>query len=335
MASKDPGRLPSSGVFYGLLFLLSLFTQSSRAADSATPFNTSDQNPLFAIYGVPGTVSGRNLGAGRSELQLSLNLSNTIIREVNSNESLLVDVESYRLNLVYGYGLNARWMLRFQLPLIHHGPGFMDDWIDNYHNLLGLPEDIRPFYPNDQIHLTYDYNGQRLLDIQERSSGVGDLALQLAYQAYAEPDFYLNYWISLKLDTGDSTRLTGSGSNDLALWLALDNRMARDSWLFLNLGMVFMEDSEVLSTRHQNLSYFASTGMQFHPWQPLQLKFQLEAHGSAYDTATDFLGSAILLTFGGSILLDPQSALDIAIQEDLQTGASPDVNFNINWRRQF
>lgn len=334
MALKDPGRLPSSGVFCGLLLVLSLLAPNSHA-DGASPFYVSDQNPLFAIYGIPGTVSGRNLGAGRSELQLALNLSNTIIREIRGNEDLLVDVESYRLNLIYGYGLNARWMMRFQLPFIHHGPGFMDDWIDNYHNLLGLPEDIRPFYPNDQIQLSYNRDGQNLLDIRERSSGVGDLALQLAYQAYAQPDFYLNYWISLELPSGDSTRLTGNDSTDLALWLALDNRMAQDSWLFLNLGLVYVTDSEVLGAQHRNLNYFASTGMQFQPWQSIQLKFQLEAHGATYDTATDFLDSAILLTFGGSILFDAQTALDIAVEEDLQTGASPDVNFNINWRQQF
>lgn len=334
MRFKNPGRWLSSGVFFGLLTALSLHG-APLLADGASPLNTRDQNPLLTIYGMPATVSGRLPAAGNGEWLMSLNLSNALIREIPGNEFLFVDVETYKLNLNYRYSLNQRWMLGLQLPFIYHGPGFMDDWIDRYHQALSLPEDIRPYFPNDEIHISYARGGGNLLSIQETTQGIGDLAIQIAYQASAKGDAYLSYWASLELPSGDAAKLTGSGSTDLALWLAVDRRMADDAWAYANLGALYMTESDVLRAIQKNVAWFASGGMQFHPWESVKLKLQLESHSAFYDSATEFLGPAILLSAGGSILYDGGSTLDLSISEDIKTGASPDVNFNISWRQPF
>ena len=329
MSVENPVRLLASGVFSGLL----VFFSGPTTADSASPFLTRDQNPLLVIYGLPTATAARLITTGQSRFTTSLNMSNTINGESRGNESLFVDAESYQLNLVYDLGLNDDWMFRLHIPFIKHSAGFMDDWIDDYHDLLGLPEDIRPFYPNDQIDIRYSFDGNSLLLKQNSSAGLGDISLQLAYQAIRQKDANVSYWLSLKLPSGDSDKLTGSGAADLAVWLAGDTRLVNDLWWYGNIGALFMDDSEVLSEKHRNSALFASTGIQFQPWTAVQLRFQLDTHSAFYDTDTDFLGPVIQLTFGGSIILSQHSSLDLAIAEDIQTGASPDVNFNISWRR--
>jgi hypothetical protein len=226
-------------------------------------------------------------------------------------------------------------MLRFQLPLISHRSGFLDSWIDSFHDSLDLSEGQRPLHPNDQIDIRYSANGTSLLNIQSAQSGIGDVAMQVAYQAVDNNDQQLSYWLSLKLPTGDSNKLTGSDSTDLALWIAGNQRMTTNSWLLANLGTVFMSDSDVLKQAQNNHVFFGMLGMQYQAWEKVLLKFQFEGHGAFYDTSTNFLSEALLLTFGGTILFDNNTSLDIAVAEDVQAEESPDVNFNITWKSYF
>ena len=229
MFAKGPVRHIANGAFYCLLFILG-DAAGVVSADQATPFYTRDQNPLVMIYGLPTPVSANIIEPEQTRLHTSLNLSNTINAERPDNESLFVDVETYQLNLIYDYGLNMQWMFRLHLPFIKHSAGFMDSWIDRYHDLLNLPEDIRPFLPTDQIEIRYSNNDNELLSLQHGTSGIGDISLQAAYQASATEDSHLSYWLSLKLPSGDSEKLTGSDSTDLAIWLAADTRLHGDLW---------------------------------------------------------------------------------------------------------
>ncbi len=331
MNRKSPVGCLSNGAF----FLLAFLSSTAPRAENVSPFYTHDQNPLVAIYGLPTPVSGKIAAENKPQLHVSLNIMNTINDETTATESLLVDIETYRLNIFYDYAVSENWMLRLQLPFIQHSGGFLDSWIDSYHDLFGLPEGPRPSHPRDRIEIAYSFNGIQQLDIRSRQSGIGDISLQAAYQGIATREFHLSYWASLKLPTGDSEKLTGSGSTDLTLWFAANKKLAEKTWLIGNLGIVFMSESEVLEELHEDNAFFGTLGMQFHPWQDVQLKFQFDAHSAFYDSNTDFLGDVIQVTFGGTVLFKNNSSLDIAVTEDIQTEASPDVNFNITWRSYF
>ncbi len=287
------------------------------------------------IYGLPTPVSARLLDTSESQLHLSLNLSNTLNDQRPTDENLFVDAETYQLNLIYDYGLNKRWMLRLQLPLIRHSGGFMDSWIDRFHELTNLPEDIRPFHPTDRIGIRYSRNNQDLLSISQAESGIGDIALQIAYQAEASGDSNLSYWFSVELPSGDSDKLTGNGATDIAAWLALDRQLVDDLWTYANIGAVYITDSDVLTAQHKDSALFSTVGLQFQARDSVQLKLQLDAHSAFYDSNAALLGRVIQLSFGASLYLDQTSSLDLAVAEDVVSGASPDVNINISWHRRF
>lgn len=330
MLKKNPVRFLSLGVFYCLLFLI-----HTTQATEITPFSTRDQNPLVMIYGLPVATPAQLIPVNENRFTTSLNISNTINRQQTANELLFVDAESYQLNLIYEQGLSEGWILRVQLPLIGHSGGFLDSWIDNYHDLIGLPEGIRPLYPRDQLNIRYDNGGNTLLDIQQETTGVGDIAFQFAWQFEHSQNFALSYWASLKLPTGDSTQLTGSDSTDLALWLASHSRISENTWCYNNLGILLMSEGKILQQQQKNSAVFGTIGIQYQAWKPVQLKAQVDAHSSLYETDMNFLGDVFQLTFGGTILMLKHTSLDIAIAEDIDSGASPDVNFNFTLRTQF
>ncbi|HEY9053074.1 MAG TPA: DUF3187 family protein, partial [Gammaproteobacteria bacterium] len=80
---------------------------------------------------------------------------------------------------------------------------------------------------------------------------------------------------------------------------------------------------------------FAVAGIQYHAWQSVLLKAQIDAHSALYKTDMNFLDDVIQLTFGGTVLFGHHNSLDIAIAEDIDSGTSPDVNFNFTLRTQF
>ncbi|MFW2374458.1 MAG: DUF3187 family protein [Gammaproteobacteria bacterium] len=331
MAFKNPASCNGCRVF---LCLLSWLACSTSHAQNPAPFLTRDMNPLVLPYGLPLPAPARLLSRNEQSFTTSLNISNTINVEQRDNENLHVDVETYQLNLIQSWGFD-QWMLRMQLPFTAHNGGFLDSWIENYHDFMHLPKDIRPLYPQDDLNIGYSVDGSQLLKLDHTVTDPGDIAVQAAYQAIHETDFALSLWAGLELPTGNSDHLTGSGSVDVSFWLAMDKGFINDRWLYSNLGLLFISDGDILPGQQKHSIVFGNLGMQFQPWEMILLKAQLDMHSAFYDSATKFLDHVIQLTFGGSVLISDRHHIDIAVVEDIRPGTSPDVNFNISWNMFF
>ena len=226
-------------------------------------------------------------------------------------------------------------MLRLQLPVIAHTQGFLDSPIEAYHQALGLPQDLRPSFPRDQITIQYSRDDNTLIDITRNEKSIGDISAQLAWQKNISNKMAISYWGSIKLPTGDYKKLTGSGSTDIALWSAMDYRLKDTRWLYGQAGLLITRNNKVLNSIHRNWAAFVSTGIKFQPWNPIELKAQFEIHSALFDTDIKFLKDVLQFTFGGTYIINEKHKIDIAVAEDIYPGTSPDVNFNLSWYINF
>ena len=82
---------------------------------------------------------------------------------------------------------------------------------------------------------------------------------------------------------------------------------------------------------------FGALGVGWRAYDWLDLKAQVDAHSSHYDSDLDQLGgAALLLTVGGSIHLDGDSRrIDISIGENLTTDTVPDFMINLAYVHDF
>ena len=304
---------------------------SSAIAQPTNPFLTRNQSPLSLIYGIPYASPARLLGLNKSRWISSLNISNELIDQTSSNDKLLVDLETWQLNLFYDYALNKNWMFRLQLPLIAHTGGILDSPIDSFHQVLDLPEGLRPIFPLNEIAINYRQNNTDIINITSNQKDMGDISLQLAWQAIKTNNMAISYWSSLKLPTGDYRKLTGSGSTDIASWGSVDYRLNSSHWLYGQLGFIFMHNNKVLNDIHKKWGVFSNFGIEFQPWEQITLKAQIDNHSALFDTKILFMGEVYQLTFGGSYLLDETHKIDFSIGEDIKRSSSPDVSFNISW----
>ena len=326
-SKKKPADSLICGLFFVLFFL---FIHSSHATHPA-PFLTRNQSPFSLIYGIPFATSAQLLEKNQSRWISTINISNTINKQSKADELFFIDIETLHTTFLYDYSFDKNWMLRIQLPYIVHSGGFLDSTIDTYHQALNLPENIRPSYAHNEININYQQNNIQQLNITDRQQSLADISLQLAWQKNSTTEHALSYWLNLKLPTGDAKKITGSGALDISTWVSADYKLKNSRWIYGQAGILYMGDSDVLTDNHKNWATFYNIGTIFHPWEKWELKTQFDIHSAVYQSDIKFLSHVIQFTFGGSYQLNLTDKIDFAVVEDINSGASPDVNFNIGW----
>jgi hypothetical protein len=231
------------------------------------------------------------------------------------------------------------------LPFVGYNGGIFDGFIERLHSFLGLPQGGRTQSPNNRLLFTYSKDGQEQLRLDNSNFGIGDIRISAGWQIYndgsANPSA-VALRTSLKLPTGDSARLHGSGSTDLALWLTgssdylFSNRWGHAT-IFGAVGAMAMTNSRVLMDQQQNFAAFGSLGCGWSPTDWLAFKAQYSAHSAFYKGSDlrELSEPALQLLMGGTLSFSPSTALDIAISEDANFKTSPDAALHLGLSHQF
>lgn len=317
---------------FGLRACICLAFCSGVPAALADPFPLRDQNPLIrGVYlpvGEPALASDAAWGQ-----TFTLTVSNTTNIESRNGEELLVDGESTELRWSGSWRVAKRWQLGLSIPLVHYGGGGLDATIDHWHRFLGLPSGDRPLRPENELE--FAYQGTRgSLDITESYTGLADSSLQAGFTALSTTTSSIDLWIGLELPTGDAQRLTGNDALDVAGWIDGHWQLAAMWRVDATFGISRPGSVDPLPLEARSVVPFGTLALS---WGRAQygIALQLDAHGSCVeDTQLDFLGSATLLTVGGHYQTTGGWRFELAVTEDIQVGASPDVAFYFGIRRQ-
>ncbi|MBT8120477.1 MAG: DUF3187 family protein [Gammaproteobacteria bacterium] len=297
------------------------------------PFETRDQNLFNLIHGQALPSNARLHEKSQTSWSSSLIITNALNIDSNSEESIYLDYEAYRLNLSYQYGLNTDWNLKVDIPLIYQSGGIFDSAIDSWHQFFGMPRGFRPTVEHDQYDIQYAYRSQTMVQLNEESTSLGDIQVAMAHSILDDETTDMSAWASLKLPTGKKEKLTGNGATDIAAWLALNQQLSGRWLVNMNAGAVILGADEY---NNIPLSDYALYGHAMLGWlvtDSINLKLQLQAHTSYYEQSRlSILGDSYFLTFGGTINIDQCNQIDLAFSEDIKVDASPDASMIISWR---
>lgn len=295
----------------------------------AEPFLTRNQNPLLALYGLPGPMPARLAAPDRGGFGAVINWSNTEKKVTPGNASYTLDAEVFELRLYVDHVLGEHFAVHAELPWRQISGGSLDGFVDDWHSVFGLPGGSRRRLPEDQLLIEFSQGAATLLRFDESASGIGDIPLAFGYQLHSTDRSALAGWMTVKVPTGNPDDLTGSGAVDLAATLAGQGQL-RDRWqMFGQASVAWLGKGEVLPGRQQSFAWTAMGGLSWNAWRALDLTVQVEANSRIYDgIAADLDGDAVVLTFGGSWRTEAGWRFDLGVSEDMQAGASPDVAFN-------
>jgi hypothetical protein len=315
----------------GFLFTFAL----PVAAQSVTPFFTSNQSPVIQIHNLPAIDSAHVLRESSARYRLVNDLASNYTFANRSNENLLFDGETLRNTFVYVRGVGEGWEWGVQIPYISHSGGSLDSFIEDWHDTFGLPQGGRNTAPHNRLNYFYQRNGVTRLSLTESSDGIGDVRVTAGWQqADIGLSTRLSFRGSLSLPTGDSDQLQGSGAAELALWASAQRDQSFFKFpgtLFGGGGVLLMGKGDVLANQQRPVAAFGSVGAgaRVLPW--MSLKLQADFHSAIYEKSslTQINANAAQLLMGGDLQIGKHTQLDLMVSEDITVHASPDVVFHI------
>jgi hypothetical protein len=307
------------------LWACTLTTASAYAWDALPAKNEATLARSFAL---PALGQSQIYAPDEQAVQLSVDVINEYYADRNASESITLDGETTKLNLLYRRGLANDLELTVNLPFLIVGGGFMDQFMQDWHRTFGLPNGGRESAPNDRRLYQYTRSGTTQLNVGDNGGGFGDVELGAGWQAY--PTLALRGMI--KLPTGNQDRLTG-GNLGGAAWLDWALPFAQGSSFdgFASGGVSVARRSDVLPSQQQTALAFGGAGLGYHVTDNLQVLGQLYAHTALYkDTDLDGLRKpGLQLTLGGSYRLAPDYQINLYFQEDPIVASSPDFSIHL------
>ena len=147
----------------------------------------------------------------------------------NPNETVAFDGETLRTTLRTRYGLRQDLDIEVELPFLYAWAGGMDQIIEEYHSVLGLPGGAREFYPDDGYDMRVFSHGDELYSLEGNRLALQDIPIFLTWQLTEEreEDPAIAARFGIELPTGSESGGFGNGALDFGAGLLAEKSFHR------------------------------------------------------------------------------------------------------------
>lgn len=323
--SRSPAQLPAA------ILALVVSTASSAAPDGLTePVFQSNQQVFNAVFGLPPAETAR-LDPG-DQFRVVEAIANTYVGSRHDGEHIYLDGETARTTLVWRHGFGDRWQVGADLPWVHNGGGVFDGVIDSWHRFWGLGRGGRNDVGNGNLTYYYSRDGRTLVDVRHSGGGIGDVRLTAAWQWWQGNGRALAVQTAVKLPTGDSDHLYGSGGTDASAALAWrdESSLARWSLVYeLSGGVLATQTGDVLPHDRRRAAVFGHAMLAWRIAPRAALKVQMDTHTALYHSQLREIGrGSVQLTFAAAFVLTPRWSVEAGLVEDAWVDTAPDAVFH-------
>ncbi len=247
--------------------LLSVPAAGAAQTRSLGPLTAEEGAPLQRL-GLTPMVEGADLvPVGSFRADLWLGYSNIFEQDSTEHHDLYLDLERLITAVTVRYGLHERLEVGGRATLQTDWGGFLDGFVEGFHETLGLGNRHRPDYPHGSYGQTLrDESGQALIDIPRRDLALEDVRLFAKWRAYVSPDerSAVSLRAVARIPTEDN--LVGSERSDVGVML-----LGRTQWKRWHLhalaGGSTVRRSPELEDVLAGRQAFFSVGVE-HPFRP-------------------------------------------------------------------
>lgn len=231
--------------------LLTMFSTSAHARltdlRAYGPLSVRTQNPLYLQLLALPIESTQTLNKKQFETQLTTTFSNLYERQGFGATQLTFDMEIWRTALNVSYGITDNFDLKIEFPFITNAGGFLDSFIQAYHNAFGFPNGGRNLTANGQFQFTLAQNGITLFDYPQTGFGFSDVTIRgkyLALHHIAKFPIQLAIAPYLKLPTGEASRGLSNGHFDFGTQVLAETQIGKRFHLISQVGGVFLTGAD-------------------------------------------------------------------------------------------
>lgn len=319
-----------------------LFAQALLAAGrlpAAEPFLIQNENPVSRLYGLPAGGDAVPAAPGLQAC-VAVDLANSSYAKARGADELVLDGETWVARLDLRRAWSHGWRVAVQVPIVSHQGGGSDDFIEWYHERMGLPQGNRRQRPSGRLEYRYRRNSASQFELTDPATGLGDIRVSAGAPLWrnGEATRAVDVVAGVELPTGDADRLLGSGSTDFSLGLAACDLASLARWnleLQGAAGILALTDGDVLDDLQRNFAGYGnlSLGWRLAGW--LVPRLQVDGHSPLFADAgfAPLDDWAVELVSGATVRLPRGFALDLAVAEDIAVNTTPDVVFHICVKR--
>jgi len=318
------------------LFVVALqMADLSAAADEllvpeAAPLRVRNTLPTSQLYGLPRAL-GAEMQRRGTEVTFAVDLGSNFTSDFDPEASAFFDGETtvFSLGLRAPLGRRMEWGL--EIPYVLHSGGFLDGFLETFHDFTGLSDGGRDRAPKNRLDYLVAYRGTDYADFRDRQHHLGDVRGWLGYQLHRSAARALGVRAQVKLPTGRVKDLSGSNGTDGTLWLEYSDRALLASiGLSLSLmgGVVVLGDGDLAPEAQKGYALLGHLGLQYAITKRVTLLAQVDTHSQLVDTGVpQATNGAVQGTLGGRWSISPKYWVDLGVVEDLRPQTSSDVVF--------
>ncbi|TNF55940.1 DUF3187 family protein [bacterium] len=311
-----------------LLVVFLLVFSSSSLYSFEGPLQVKNLYPIFLHANQP------YIEKASMENSFSASLSHSSTYTVRQSDDWVInlDMEITELNLRYKRIINNFIEFNFDVPILIFGGGFLDDFLDGYHNMFGLPDYGRSERPLNSFLYEVRHN-DKIVVKGNSGTGLGDLRLTFKKPLFSGSKYAFSLKGDVELPTGSAEEGFGNGSIDAAVSLLTDIVLSDNIMTYWNAGAVF--PGPVRGHGKVDLKSFiyggASIEALFRDRFSIiaQLYGQSDLYPETNITAVD--RTAYLLAIGGRYHTE-RSSFELSLTEDINTAGAPDFIVNLTYK---
>jgi hypothetical protein len=295
------------------------------------PLQIRNQFPLFINVNAPYLESA----SIENSLSASLSHSSVYLVKNSSEWSMGLDMEITELDLMFKKNINDFIELGVDLPVLSFNSGFMDGFLNSYHDAFGFPDYGRSNRPDNEFLYEVRRNGDIVIKGKGGRTGIGDMRLTVK-KPLLKGDPAISIRGDLEFPTGNADAGYGNGSLDAGIAILVDKRLAEWLKTYMNIGVVFpgnLKGHEKVNLRD---FIYGGTAIEASVWKDISLLGQLFIQGSPFPKTgiSSVDRTAVLLSFGGRYS-SGNNSFELSLTEDPNTSGAPDFTLNFSFKRKF
>lgn len=265
---------------------------------------------------------------------MSYSLSHSSTYTVQSSGSWIInlDMEITELNFRYKRIFDDFIEIGLDIPMLYISGGFMDGFLESYHDAFGFNDYGRSTRPHNDFLYTVRKDGN--LIVQGKSGfGLGDIRLAIKKPLITSDSLNLSIKGNIEFPVGDAKKGFSNGSLDTGLSILLDKSIGNNITTYWNFGAVFPGDVKGHQTLDVEDFMFGGASVEAHINGKLSLLAQVMGQTPIYPrtdlTAVD--NDAWMIAFGGRYHVG-KGSIELSLTEDLNTSGAPDFILNLTYK---
>lgn len=321
--------------FFIALFFLAPDILLAKSIGNHGPIRLRTQHPVYLQTVNLFPDRAQSLSPGLFEIRIDNAYSNLYERGTSTGNNINLDMELQRMGLMLHYSFYPTWEVTAEIPLLSFHGGFLDGFVQNFHDFFGFPNGGREQVANRIFVYEVTSNGRTYAPTEQRWH-LGDVTFTSKHQILEEgvQPFNLAWRAAFKIPSGETEKGLGSGNPGFGLGIALDKSFWRFKG-YLNLNYLLEGGNESLPEMLGQTYFDFTTAVAFGFSRRASLIVQLTG-GTARLSGTDLevwngVPLDFIVGFTGEIPLSGPESLfvwQVGFSEDIRA-VGPSIDFTV------